>query len=63
MEGHEHKRQLKQMEADRIATLKMRLRMYPDNKLLKHYLSTYDKNNDNETTLRENQQNQWRDFS
>ena len=38
MESHEHKRQLEQMKANRIATLEMRLRMQPENQLLKIHL-------------------------
>lgn len=51
------------MQADRIASLELRLRLNPNNQLLKNHLSLMKKNNDKETTLRENQQNQLRYFS
>lgn len=41
MESHEHKRQLATIEANRIATLEMRLRLNPNNQLLKKYLDDY----------------------
>lgn len=50
MESHEHKRQLAQIEANRIATLQMRLRLNPDNKILKNFLDNYSKNNDRQIT-------------
>lgn len=63
METHVHKKLLEEIQARRIAYLRWKLSENPENKLLKHHLSTIDKNNDNETTLRENQQNQLSDFS
>lgn len=63
MEMHEHKKQLARMQADRIASLELKLRLNPDNKLLKQHLSLMKKTNDNQRTLRENQQNQLSDFS
>lgn len=38
MESHEHKRQLEEMKANRIANLELRLRLNPENKLLKQHL-------------------------
>ena len=57
MEAHMHSRQLAQMQADRIASLELRLRLNPENKLLKKHLSLMKKTDDSKTTLRENQQN------
>ena len=57
METHTHKKLLEEIQARRIAYLRWKLSQNPENKLLKHHLSTYDKRNDKETTLRENQQN------
>ena len=46
MESHEHKRQLEEIEANRIASLELRLRLNPENKLLKKLLDRIKKDND-----------------
>jgi hypothetical protein len=43
MESHEHNRQLREIEARRIAWLRYQLAKNPKNKLLQLHLSNYDK--------------------
>lgn len=38
MESHEHKRLLEEIRANRIASLELRLRLNPNNKLIKEHL-------------------------